>query len=160
MNTMKSMNRQVHRGLVHTTLAHMSTRLKDLCVLYMSWKPKLGWLQRLSTLSISICPTTFSPNEMIINPSNLCFLQGWAEDLLCCLELCSASVLHFYRWGKSWGPTCTCGVCLYTNTTCSFLETVPQSRRIGNKTTLEKAHTGMSPKDWSYPKPKGMFSPP
>lgn len=52
--------------------------------------------------------------------------------------------------GKIWEQTCTCGVCLCTNTACFFLETVPQSCKIGNKTTLEKWAQKIDPAQKTY----------
>lgn len=88
---------------------------------------------------------------MIINPSNLCFLQGCTGFLCSCLPT---------GIGKIWEQTCTCGVCLCTNTPCFFLETVPHSCKIEKQDNFGES-TGRSPKDWSYPKPtKVVLRPP
>lgn len=102
---------------------------------------------------------------MTINPPTFCVLQGWDGDLLCWMPVAVSVVLCciFIHKDKDLNVNMhvLCGAYLYTNTTCFFMEAVPYSCKIGNRTTVETACRGISQKDWSYPKTtKRVFSPP
>lgn len=107
----------------------------------MSWEAlchALGWLQGLSTLSTTVyIPNHLQPQRNDYKPfkpllfagMRICCAAWSCTGFLCCMFIDRDEE----RAGSQHARV------VYTSTTCFFLETVPQSCKIGSKTTLEKA---------------------